>query len=348
MKTRFVIAITASVFISSYVNAAAPSSNGASTQASDFTDFRVRNVVNGRFNALLQGWAVGNENKTENDQNLRLRRAELKLSGSIANAPKYFFMIDPARLIPPPNGQPVATENLFQDFGMSYSFNPGFEMTAGQFKSPTTAEGLDSSSELPLPERSLVGRTAGDRREMGVKLGYKTAFWNATSMLSSGRPIYTRGSGMFHDLDTRFELTPSKTASFGAFMVAGDDFSYSRKGRWGVNARYVLSKLFLRAEFAHTKNGPTHSQGYTAESGYWITENLQSVFRFETFSPGGRFGRVAAEEETLGLNYFLRAYSSKIQIAGSTLNNMAAINGTPIATRGAKNKEVTLALQTTL
>jgi len=86
-----------------------------------------------------------------------------------ADAPRYFLMIDPAKLVPAPGGPNIAAKNMVQDFGLSYAIVPELELTVGQFKAPTTAEGLDSSGDLSLPERPLVGRTFGDKREMGIR-----------------------------------------------------------------------------------------------------------------------------------------------------------------------------------
>ena len=54
----------------------------------------------------------------------------LKLSGTLAGLPRYFLMIDPARLIPPTGGKSVAADQMIQDFGVSVPFGQGFELTA--------------------------------------------------------------------------------------------------------------------------------------------------------------------------------------------------------------------------
>jgi hypothetical protein len=324
---------------------ASPATNStASLSIADYTTFRFGDAISAKFNALVQGWSVSNETTTANDQSLRLRRAELKLSGAVMNAPKYFFMVDPAKLIVAPNAKPIAASNMIQDFGISYAFAPGFEITVGQFKTPTTAEGLDPASDLPLPERSLIGRTVGDKREMGVKAGFKAAMWNATTMVSSGRYLTAAGEGMFHDLDTRVEITPMKGASIGSFLVLGNNFDYDRKGRWGANGRYTIGSAVLRAEYAQAKDAAVQSHGVTTEVGYWINDNLQPIARYETYSPN-QAATASGRAETLGVNYYIRSYFAKLQVAASALQNMAAVNGSPAFVQGANNKEITVALQ---
>ena len=298
-------------------------------------------------NVLLQAWTLGNENDSSKNQTLRLRRAELKISGKIADAPSYFFMIDPAKLIPPPGAPNIAAKNMFQDFGLSYAIVPEFEVTVGQFKAPTTAEGLDSSGNLPLPERSLVGRTFGDRREMGIRAAYKAEKWNAATMLSAGRAVSATGEGMANDLHTRIEATPIEGLGVGTFLTLGGGIDYTAKGRFGLNGRYRLGDADLRAEYARASDKGVDSEGMTTEAGYFVTENFEPVMRYEVFRPNPGFASMA-KAETIGVSYFLRDYNSKIQLAGTAMQNMAAPNGSPAATNGVNNKLVTLALQASL
>src|SRR4051812_9643669 len=107
------------VCVASSALAADGPSNQASTQlqAGDPTGFDL-GAVTGKFNGLLQLWTIGNSATTTSDQTMRLRRAEMKLSGSIANAPKYFLMVDPAKLIKPAGTtKDIRTSAMIQDIG---------------------------------------------------------------------------------------------------------------------------------------------------------------------------------------------------------------------------------------
>ena len=149
---------------------------------------------------------------------------------------------------------------------------------------------------------------------------------------------------MFHDLDTRLEVTPNRNLGLGGFIVLGNDFNYSEKGRWGFNGRYTLGHAVVRAEYAQAKDGTSQSHGFTTEVGYWITENLEPVVRYETFSQN-QTTTISGRAETIGVNYYFRDYFTKIQLAGSALKNMAAINGSPTIAQGVSNQEVTFAVQ---
>jgi hypothetical protein len=326
--------------------AGVPATTSTTVPSSDPLAFDA-GLVTGKFSGYAQLWGVSNNYESPSNQGLRLRRAELKLNGTIARAPKYFLMVDPAKLIKPPGStKPIPFSTLFQDFGLSYAFAPGLELTAGQFKIPTMAEGLDSSGELLLPERSLSGRSFGDKRELGTRLSYKAAGWNMATMLSMARPVSTEGSSELQDLITRVEVTPGKEWAGGTF-VSLNKLSYDQKGRWGVNARYTGSSVVARAELGQSRDRAVQSRGLNLEAAYWITESLQPVVRFETFQPN-QATAVSAKAETVGVNYFIERKHAKVQVAGSWLQEMTAGNGTPVNAKGKTDQVLTVAFQASI
>ena len=124
-------------------------------------------VGSAKLNLLLQPWFVADSTSTAAKNNFRARRTEVKLSGNLNPDSRWFVMFDPAKSL---KTGAVASSNdnkILQDLGAVYQPLSGFEVTGGQFKIPTTAEGLDPSGDLPLPERSLMGRTYGDKRQLG-------------------------------------------------------------------------------------------------------------------------------------------------------------------------------------
>lgn len=312
----------------------------------EVSTLKIANTATLKFNGLLQAWSLGNQTASSKNQSFRLRRAELKASGTVLEQTRFFLMIDPAKLIPPPGGTRVDTVTMIQDFGLGYKIVPELELSIGQFKTPTTAEGLDSSGELPLPERSLMGRTYGDKRELGIKLGYKTSEWNAATMVSTAQPFYGKGQHGLTDASTRVEITPMKDFGVGTFVTLGD-FEYKRKGRWGLNSRYKIESFDLRAEYAQGRDSAVQSHGLTTEAGYWVTENIEPIVRYEVFK-GNQALTSYGKAETLGVNYFVREYNCKVQLIGTAMQNMAAPNGSPAATPGTSNRLVMLALQTSI
>ena len=256
------------------------------------------------------------------------------------------WLADPAKLIPPPGGHSIAAVNLVQDFGLAYRFLPGLELSAGQFKIPTTAEGLDPSAALLLPERSLIGRTLGDKREMGMKLSYQSDAWNVATMISTARTLQTEGSILPHDWITRLEVLPLKDLGLGGFINLGD-FGYSQKGRWGLNARYEIQKFKVRTEFAQGLDSGNLTSGATFESSYAWNTLFEPVIRYEIFSSGKSLNGLSTAK-SLGLNYYLKQFYAKLEASASLLQNMTAANGTPMFANGANNTEFLLTAQTVI
>jgi hypothetical protein len=296
---------------------------------------------------LLQVWGIGNQNATAKNENVRVRRAEIKLAGNIASPDfRYFVMADPSRLIVPQGAAAMPAIAMVQDIGIGYKLIPQLELIAGQFKTPTTAEGLDSSSQLPLPERSYVGRTLGDKREVGVQLVYRESIYATSLMLSRGTP-FGRDAGGLRDLDARFEVKPNSVLTLGTFGTLGNGFDYASKGRYGVNGRYKMGKAKFRTEFAHAMDAGKTADGMDNEIEWDFTENVETVFRYEFYMPN--FGTKAlSQAETLGVNYYLRDWNSKLQFSATMMQNMAAPNGTPTLADGVNNAEVLVALQASI
>lgn len=297
---------------------------------------------------FLQGWSIDSAKETAAlNHSYRLRRLELHLDTSLSDEAAIFLAIDPARFAQPSsNATPVPFGALFLDFGAKYAFLPGLELKAGQFKTPTTAEGLDSTKDLSLPERSLVGRTLGDIRAVGVQLSYKTETYKLSSMLSSGQTVIGPTPFSMSELATRFEWKPFKGLGFGTFFAIGD-LDYDKRGRVGVNARCQLNSVDFQTEYAQAIDRGIQSRGATAQVGYWVTELLQPVFRVEAFRPNTGSANVASAQ-TIGINYFLAKPNARVQLAASSLQNMLAVNGTPIFTAGTDSKVITVGIQASI
>jgi hypothetical protein len=267
---------------------------------------------------LLQFWAV-NDSTSQNYQ-YRIRRAEFKITGSVVEKTRFFVMMDPSKSL---KTGPIAASNdnkILQDLGVAFTLAEGLELVFGQFKVPTTPEGLDSSSELLLPERAYVSRAYGDFREPGIMLTYKTSAFKASMMSSNGHGTNVDDSAVSNekDLHGRVELQAAEHLSFGAFTSAGDS-GYQDKGRWGANLRASFGSLLFRADAVRASDPAGWSTGYAGDLSYAVNENLRPVVRYEGFD-NGTFIATAA---TAGLNYYLAKNNAKIQAAYSFMNDMS-------------------------
>src|SRR5205085_1236583 len=100
---------------------------------------------------------------------------------AVANAPAP---ADPAKPEQVNVKQPVSAVSMLQDVYLTFQF-PIVDISLGQFKTPVSWEGYNSSSKLLFPERALVSRMFGDKRDLGLRLaktfkrfGYSAGLFN--------------------------------------------------------------------------------------------------------------------------------------------------------------------------
>lgn len=292
-----------------------------------------------KFNSLFQVWAVDDLRAQTNPQlNFRLRRAELKLSGSVIPEMDYFLMVDAAKALRA-NGD----NRMIQDLGIALRPSELFELMLGQFKTLTTAEGLASSSELLFPERSFTGRFFGDRREPGLLVRFKQPMWKLGAMASNGEGTNADAVRNTKDLSLRLDLTPDPAWQMGAFVLLGD-FVFDRKGAWGVNLKYAHPTIVARTEFAAGRTNGVNSLGWTGEAGYSVTEQWQPAVRYEVFKPVTEQAQTS-QQVSLGVNYYLLRNQAKLQSEISYLHNFTGNMGQAQTQAGYYGPMVTFALQ---
>ena len=220
----------------------------------------------------------------------------------------------------------------------------GLEIILGQFKIQTTAEPLEPTTELPLPERSLVSRTYGDRREPGGMLSYASGIWHGTVMFSNGQGPNVDDVNSAKDITSRLEMNLPQHWTAGVFTQAGD-FSYSTKAAWGTNIWYKIPDFFAQVEGVAGSSAGVSSDGVTAVAGYMLLPKLQSVIRYEIYSPPSFIGADAAQAWSAGLNYLISGNHAKVQLAFTGMTNMSAANGSPAYADGNNGSVTVLSFQ---
>lgn len=293
-----------------------------------------------KFNGLLQAWAVQDSTSSPVRFNFRMRRAELKLSGSVAENTRWFFMVDPAKSLKTGVVASTNDNKILQDLGIAMNLMPDLELVVGQFKIPAMAEGLDSSSELLFPERALGVRTFGDRREPGAMLSYKWKELKVSSMISNGQSPNVDDITNRKDLHFRAEYPVLESLKAGAFTTLGD-YSYGNRGRWGANLRYNENGVLVRLEGVRANDPGTNSNAWTADAAYTLTEKFQPALRYDTMKTGG----VTGTAYLLGLNYFLAGHASKVQASFASLKNLSGGYGSPSVLDATKGWVGVLAFQ---
>lgn len=314
----------------------------------------------------LQAWAVVQRSDANPDDEwqstLRARRAELRVKGEIVPETfAYQVMLDPARLLdfrrqtssvedpdgseigtvetlqPPPNG----SSSVLQDLVVTY-LSDYVDVSLGQFKIPVSLEGVGSAAKLYFPERALVSRYYGDRRDLGIKAEKKLERFGYTVALLNGEGQNRLDSNDQKDLALRLELYPLAGVTVAAvgYTALGERHLRGTKDRVEADLKAELGDALLQAEYIRGWDKPADDEarvqghGIYVLIGYTFFDKLQPVLRFGSLDPEigeDRDGPATPEDaldETntyeLGVNYYFKQHDAKLQLAGSLFDPEAA------------------------
>ncbi len=299
-----------------------------------------------KLGGLLQFWAYQDTTAaTDANTGFRIRRAEIKLSGSLVEKTRWFVMFDPAKgptitsstISGTTYGTLSATndQKILQDLGIAYALSDYLELVLGQFKIPTTVEGLTSSGELLLPERSFVGRTYGDRREAGAMLDYNAKPVRVRVMGSNGQ--VTPGGQATNiddtnnskDINGRIDYSVDDNWTVGVFG-SNSHSTLGFSSRTGGNIGFKMERTLVRIEGMQAKELDIDRNGLNVEAGYTLSDEWQAAVRYENFQTTSTPpGESSSSAYTIGLNYFLAAQNMKVQLASTILRNMLGSKGSP-------------------
>jgi hypothetical protein len=305
------------------------------------TKLAVGKDANGFFqpSALLQFWLFGADEDQEETFTFRIRRAELRIKGEIV--PKrigYQIMIDPARALeltntdvdvegggggtvtvrqPPNNGAVTILQDYFITFITDYA-----DISVGQYKIPVSLEGFTSSSKILFPERALVSRAYGDRRDLGLRIekklgdyfGYTLGFFNGTGQNRLDNDIAKDGA-------LRLEVYPIE-----GLTVAGVGYTTigkretSGRDRLEADARYDAHDLFVIGEYIHawdtTERSPyVEGHGAYLGAGYTFFGQLQPIGRIGFLDPDLDEDGTRIEHYELGVSWFFQKYEARLTAA---------------------------------
>ena len=309
----------------------------------------------------------------------RVRRAEIKVKGDII--PKKFgyqVMFDPARLLDlktnavnnvttttAPDGTMTSTTtsvntlgtapayggstmltgantSILQDVQLTYMTDYA-DISIGQFKIPVSYEGANSASRLIFPERSLVSRAFGDKRDIGFKVEKKFEYFGYLLGVYNGAGQNNIDGNDQKDIALRLEAYPIKdlTLAVVGYTSVGDRDLPGTKDRIEGDIKLEKSNFLLQAEAirgwdvvgtaaSHTK---IQGQGFYVLAGYTFFDALQPVVRIGSIDPEvgkdeGPLKAVAGDPKSLApndeitayevaVNYYLKKHDAKVQLSGS-------------------------------
>jgi hypothetical protein len=300
-----------------------------------------------QFSSLIQPWFFMSHTQDEIvSTTFRLRRAEMVFKGEfIPKTVGFLVRIDPAKLMsarsiavtgqaPAPTTagsvsvlQPGGTDgSILQDAWVSY-ITDFATVQMGQFKIPVGLEANQSSAALLFPERSIVTRAFGDRRELGIKVEKKIAdvfYYNVG--VYNGSNINRLDTDKEKDVGLRLEAYPIKGLTIGAlgYTTIGERDG-SVVDRLEADLRLELGGLILQGEYIHGWDGAknaagqrTEGQGAYGAAAYTFADVIQPVWRFGTLDTN-------VDNDDAGLtnwyegcvNYFVRGNDVKLSLSVS-------------------------------
>ena len=302
-----------------------------------------------RFNGLLQGWfAAGNGGFNDT---VRIRRAELKLSGDITPKARWTVMFDPAKALSSnntfttvngtqvvSNSSPNQASRILQDAFITLSYINNVTVDIGQYKIPLSQEGLQSSAALDTVDRALFmsdrsrGGGLGDIRDIGVTFrggitknaDYQIGFFNGVGENQNDTDRNDQKAVI-----GRFVVRPPfiKGLQIGASGAWGNGSGQSRRDRLGGEAVYTRDKFKFKTEVMGGVDGEIHRLGFYQHFGYRFAPKLEGIFRFDSWDPDRRrengSANVTERDYIVGLNYYINENNLKLQLnyLRKTFNN---------------------------
>ncbi|MBI4239330.1 MAG: hypothetical protein HY696_13055 [Deltaproteobacteria bacterium] len=266
----------------------------------------------------------------------RLRRTELKLTGSFRDKLSFTVMIDPTKSLFQNQtltdsagntvvaAQPRADGSILQDLVLTFRYIPYHDVAIGQMKMPTSLEGFGSSAKLAFAERAIVTRQIGERRDLGLvvtgkpipQLHYELGIFNG-----EGPNAFDRGD--FKDLVGRITIRPLKALHFAGWYHRGRiGDPESPNYRYGAEARATMGRFVLQGEYLRGSGGGCGT-GMRCHGAYGFVSadvikkerlGVQALGRFEFFDPDRGVGNDIRYASTLGVNLLLPDHHAKIQV----------------------------------
>ncbi|HEY3332264.1 MAG TPA: porin [Capsulimonadaceae bacterium] len=307
-----------------------------------------------KFDGLLQAWYLAGSKEVTNfgsgqgtglgisgaqnsvSNTFRIRRSELKFSGSI-NPQAYWVAMFDASKDQTVSSTPANTNGTaaLQDLVVGWHLTPTIDFEVGQQKVPLSIEGYRSSANLLTIERSLMNTVpfgsgrVGDIRELGAWARYsQPGKANATiALLDDGgnrQNLVDDNSTKELMLNGQYFILPElQVGSYGE-ISGGVGANHNNRRRVGFDFDYVKAQHELTGEYvegwdggqATTGAAPAKrlkTQGSYVTYAYKLNKTWQAVARYDYFNIN-RDARQLEKDLTLGVNYFIAGNNSKIQL----------------------------------
>ncbi len=242
----------------------------------------------------------------------------------------YGVMIDPAKVLELQDKKPVSAVSAFQDFWLTVP-SSYVDVTFGQVKIPVSLEGYGASSKLLFPERALVAKEYGDKRDIGLRLAKTFSRFGFSAGVFNGTGPNALDTNDEKDATLRLEGYPVEGLVIAGVVYRAIGGRHTNaKDRYEGDVRFQRGPLLLQAEYirAHDVDGSarsTDSQGFYGAVGWTFVDVLQPCMRVGYLDPDvhanvdpvASGGKDEVWHFDAGLNWYLRKNEAKLQLSYS-------------------------------
>jgi phosphate-selective porin OprO/OprP len=253
-----------------------------------------------------------------------LHRARLDVKGDINDAWSYEIYTEFAGANP-----------KLLDAYTSYKIAPYLKFTVGQFKVPFSLESLINDSQLEFIDRSQVVNALAGRatdiignqngRDIGgqvsgnfVKLKGNYLFDYTFAVVNGAGYDVTTDNNNHKDIAGRFGVHPVNNLSIDADFYNGIGFyaigtakaANHKRDREGIDARYIIGKLALQAEYDEGTDETTKKAGWYGQATYFVLpQKLQLAIKYDTYDPSEGVPDDISNYYIGGVNYFFNSWA---------------------------------------
>jgi hypothetical protein len=297
-----------------------------------------------KFGLLLQGWVVAGHKNDAWNSGFRVRRAEIHAKGDLVPGwLRYGLMVDPAKVLRGETKvvevkdaagtvigaakvrQAPAAYTILQDFWIGLTTRYA-DISVGQFKTPISWEGYNSSSALLFTERALAPRTLGDRRDLGIKVEKRFRYVSYFVGLFNGQGANNTDMDNAKDVAARVEVTPLPWLMIGGMAYATLRDRWSEPGIRDVfeaDLRIDFRPILFQAEYLRSRlwddrrAAVVTSQGFYAAFAGYPLDVLRLAVRVGLFDEDVDdvdAARTAVWEGSAGIHWLPRGDAANLKL----------------------------------
>lgn len=240
------------------------------------------------FGGLIQGWAIA-DSGVQNDT-FRLRRAELRFSGKVAQSIGWTVMIDPAKVLAVNGGTVNQASRILQDVIFTIPVRENaLALTVGQFRIPFSLEGVAPATTIPVVDRPLF---AADRARSGNFADVRDIGIGARGTLARRFDYHV---GLFNGLgETQNDIDRNDRKGVigrvvarldGGLQLGASGAHEGERDRAGAELLFTRGAFEVKSEFVTGRELSLHRRGGYLHLGYRIAPRVQIVGRVDQWDP---------------------------------------------------------------